>query len=99
MAFGIKLREQGLLLEEEDNTAGFSGVTMERNEDGFIKLKQVDLIGQLLEALGLDTKLATDNWTPAERDLLVKDEDGEGPQGSFSYSSVVGLLLYLSGHS
>ena len=27
MALGMKLREQGLLLEEEDDTAGFLGVT------------------------------------------------------------------------
>ena len=99
MALGMKLREQGLLLEEEDDAAGFLGVTMDRNEDGFIELKQVGLIDRILEALGLDTKLATNKWTPAEHDPLVKDADGEGPQGSFSYSSVVGMLLYLSGHS
>ena len=38
--FGMKLREQGLFLEEEDNAAGFLGVTMDRNEDGSIELKQ-----------------------------------------------------------
>ena len=30
---------------------------------------------------------------------LTRDEDGKLPQGSFSYSSVVGMLLYLSGHT
>ena len=40
----MKLREQGLLLEEEDDAAGFLGVTMERNVDWFIELKQVGLI-------------------------------------------------------
>jgi hypothetical protein len=29
----------------------------------------------------------------------VKDADGAPPSGEFSYSSVVGMLLYLSGHS
>ena len=80
MALGMKLREQGLLIEEEDDAAGFLGVTMERNEDGFIELKQVDLIDRILEALGLDTKLTTNKWTPVEHDPLVKDSDGEGPQ-------------------
>jgi hypothetical protein len=36
---------------------------------------------------------------PAKAKPLTPDEDGEGPQGSFSYASVVGMLLYLSGHS
>ena len=44
MALGMKLREQGLLLEEDDDTSGFLGVTMDRTEDGFIGLKQVGLI-------------------------------------------------------
>ena len=28
---GVKLREQGLLLEQEDDAAGFLGVTMTKN--------------------------------------------------------------------
>jgi hypothetical protein len=62
-------------------------------------MKQTGLIDRVIEALGLDTKLATNKWTPAEAKPLTKDEDGEGPQGSFSYASVVGMLLYLAGHS
>ncbi len=38
-------------------------------------------------------------WTPAESKPLVKDADGEPISGDFSYSSVVGMLLYLAGHS
>ena len=99
MALGVKLREQGLLLEGEDDAAGFLGVTMCRNDDGYLELKRTGLIDRILEVLGLDTKHATNKWTSAEATPLVKNEDGEGPQGSFSYSSVVGMLLYLSGHS
>ena len=62
-------------------------------------MKQTGLIDHVLEALDLDTKMATGKWTPAEATPLTNDEDGEGPLGSFSYSSVVGMLLYLSGHS
>ena len=94
-----KLREQGLLLEQEDDAAGFLGVRMSKTEEGFIEMKQTGLIDRILEALGLDTKMATGKWTPAESKPLTKDADGEGPQGSFSYSSVVGMLLYLAGHS
>ena len=31
--------------------------------------------------------------------MLVKDADGPAACGSFSYSSVVGMLIYLSGHT
>jgi hypothetical protein len=96
---GIKLREQGLLLEEEDDAAGFLGVEMSRTEEGFMEMKQTGLIDRILEALGLDSKLATNKWTPAEAKPLIRDEEGKGPQGSYSYASVVGMLLYLSGHS
>ncbi|KAL7474153.1 hypothetical protein ACHAW6_000145, partial [Cyclotella cf. meneghiniana] len=38
-------------------------------------------------------------FTPAEGKRLHRDEDGEGLQGSFIYASVVGMLLYLAGHT
>ena len=96
---GSKLREQGLLLEQEDDAAGYLGVKMTKTEDGHIEMKQTGLIDRIVEALGLDSKLSTSKWTPAEATPLTRDEGGEPPQGSFSYSSVVGMLLYLSGHS
>ncbi len=41
----------------------------------------------------------TPKWTPAEAAPLVKDSEGAPETGAFSYSSVVGMLLYLSGHT
>ena len=38
-------------------------------------------------------------FTPSEVKPLVKDMNGEEAHGDFGYSSVVGMLLYLSGHS
>jgi hypothetical protein len=95
----LKLREQGLLLEQESDAAGFLGVDMTKTDCGFIEMKQTGLIDRILEALGLDSKQATNKWTPAEAKPLHRDTNGEGPQGSFSYSSVVGMMLYLAGHS
>jgi hypothetical protein len=43
--------------------------------------------------------MATSKWTPAKAKALTQDLDGEGPQCLFSYTSVVGMLLYLAGHS
>eukprot|EP00956_Cyclotella_meneghiniana_P015936 scaffold24808_cov102-Cyclotella_meneghiniana.AAC.1 len=96
---GSRLRKEGLLLEEEGDAAGYLGVEMTKTEEGLIEMKQTGLIDRVLEALGLDTKYATNKWTPAEGKPLTKNENGEPPQGSFSYSSVVGMLLYLAGHT
>jgi hypothetical protein len=94
---GSRLREEGLLLEEEGDAAGYLGVEITKTEEGLIEMKQTGLIDCVLEALGLDTKYATNKWTPAEGKPLTKEADGEPPQGSFSYSNVVGMLLYLAG--
>ena len=96
---GSKLRKEGLLLEEEGDAAGYLGIEMTKTEEGLIEMKQTGLIDRVLEALGLGTKYATNKWTPAEGKTLTRDENGEPPQGLFSYSSVVGMLLYLAGHT
>ncbi len=36
---------------------------------------------------------------PAEAKPLTHDVDGEPFQGSYSYASVVGMMLYLTGHT
>ena len=72
---------------------------MTKDDVGAIELKQTGLIDRILEALGLDTKHTTGKYTPAETSPLTKDEDGPEPEGSFSYASAVGMMLYLSGHS
>ena len=62
-------------------------------------MSQQGLIDRIIEALGL----ALDNSTPKKisclKTPLTKDADGDPPEGSFKYASVVGMLLYLSGHS
>ena len=96
----MQLRELGVDLEQEDNAAGFLGVTLDRDgPSGLIEMKQTGLIKRVIEALGLDDGYAKGNHTPAESKPLVKDADGEGAHGGFSYSSVIGMLLYLSGHT
>jgi hypothetical protein len=47
----------------------------------------------------LDDGLVKGKYTPSESKPLVKDLNGEAASGAFSYSSVVGMLLYLSGHT
>ncbi len=47
----------------------------------------------------MDDGYAKGKHTPAKTKPLVKDADGEAAHGGFSYSSVVGMLLYLSSHT
>ena len=93
----MDLCKLGVALEQEENAAGLLGVSMERDSTtGLLEMKQTGLIGRVIEALGLDDGYARVKHTPAETKPLVKDVDGAP---SFSYSSVVGMLLYLSGQT
>ncbi len=92
----VELHELGVDLEQEDDAADFLGVILDRDAStGLLKMKQTGLIKRVTKALGLDDGYAKGKHTPAESKPLVKDADGEGAHGGFSYSSVVGMLLYL----
>jgi hypothetical protein len=96
----MELCKLGVLLEQEDDAAGFLGVKLERDSStGLLEMTQTGLIGRVVEALGLDDGYARVKHTPAETKPLVKDADGAPSVEGFSYSSVVGMLLYLSGHT
>ena len=76
------------------------GVTLGCDETtGLMEMKQAGLIDSVIETLGLDDGTVKGKSTPAESTPLVKDTDGEAACGSFSYSSVVGMLIYLSVHT
>jgi hypothetical protein len=47
----------------------------------------------------LDMTQTNSKGTPAEHKPLVKDENGEPQQDTFNYANVVGMLLYLLGHT
>ncbi len=61
-------------------------------------MKQTGLIDRILDALSLDSKLSTNKWMPEEAKPLTREVDGEPFQGSYSYMSVVGMMLYFAGH-
>ncbi len=62
-------------------------------------MKQTGLIKQAIKVLGLDSRLVKEKYTPFESKLMVKNLNSEAASGAFSYSSVVGMLLYLFGHT
>jgi len=95
----MQLRDLGVDPEQEDDAAGCFGVILDRDpEMSLLEMKQTGLIKRNIEALGLDDG-ATEKFTPSESKPLVKDVNGNLACGAFSYSSVVGMLLYLSGHT
>jgi hypothetical protein len=96
----MKSREVGVNLEQETDAAGFLGIWMERDPDtGLLEIKQEGHTLCIIEALGLDIGTVTPKWAPADSAPLVKGAEGAPATGAFSYSSVVGMLLYLSGHT
>jgi hypothetical protein len=96
----MELRELGVDLEQKDNAASFLGVPLVCDaSSGLLEMKQTGLIQRVVTALGLDDGYAKGKHTPAESRPLVRDADGEGAHCRFSYSSDVGMLLYLSGHT
>jgi hypothetical protein len=96
----MKLRQVGVDLEQETDVAGFLGIRIEHDPDtGLLEMKQEGLTLCIIEAIGLDVGTVTPKWTPAESAPLVMDAEGAPTTGALSYSSVVGMLLYLSGHT
>jgi hypothetical protein len=96
----MELCKLGVTPKQEDDAAGFLGVKMECDSNtGLLEMKQTGLIERVVEALGLDDGYAQGEHTLAETKPLIKDEDGVAAAEGFSYSSVVGMLLYLSGHT
>jgi hypothetical protein len=90
--------EAEMELTEEDDVAGFLGVKIETQSDGKkMELTQVGLIDRIIVAMGLEA--ATTKKTPAGAGSLPKNEDGPPCNENFNYASVVGMLMYLAGHS
>ncbi len=84
-------------LEEEDSVAGFLGVHLDdKTIPGAVKLTQHGLIDRIIEALGVEDLPPVD--TPST-EVLGTDPEGDPPDCTFNYASVIGMLWYLHGHS
>ena len=83
----------------EDDYAGFLGIEIIHHEDGRVELRQTGLIDRIITALNLTGGDVTIRHTPAEKDALGKDEEGPPRQESWSYPSLIGMLLYLSSNT
>jgi hypothetical protein len=93
-----QLKDHDMDLEVEDDVAGFLGVHIDRNEaKGEITLTQTGLIQRIIKALDISHLPGKD--TPADFGALPADLDGDPPQGTYSYATVIGMMQYLQGHS
>ncbi|KAL7478975.1 hypothetical protein ACHAW6_005971, partial [Cyclotella cf. meneghiniana] len=93
-----------ILIRREGTAEGFLGVDVSgtyatTGRTPTITLTQKGLTSRIIEALGLCTSFTTKLDTPAELTPLPKDSNGKPTSGTFNYAAVVGMLLYLSGHS
>ncbi|CAJ1960823.1 unnamed protein product [Cylindrotheca closterium] len=92
------LKSQGVAVEIEDSVAGFLGVHIKRDKSNKrIKLTQKGLTKRIIEALKIDHE--PQKHTPALKEPLRKDENGDPANDSFSYASMIGMALYLCGQS
>jgi len=93
-----KLCNADMELEVEGSVAGFLGVHIECDDtDGSIKLTQKGLIKRIVDTLKFNHLHRKE--TPASATPLVMDKDGDPPDGTYNYASVVGMLQYLQAHS
>jgi len=94
----VNLRAKGFEMTRESTFAEFLGIKFTKNETtGAITLTQKGLINKIIEATGMQN--CNPNWVPAAREGLGIDPEGEPMNETWSYPSIVGMLLYLSTNS
>ncbi len=87
-------------LDLENDTAGFlENLNEQDHKTRFLNMMHKGCIKQVLGTLGLDVGTANGKLAPVKGKPLTKHEHGEPDSGDFNYSSVVGMLLYLAGHT
>ena len=87
------LEKLGFSLTKESSFEEFLGIQYDTLPNGDVELTQKGLITKILTATGLLT--CNPNRTPATA-LLAKDPEGKTMSESWSYPSIIGMLLYLS---
>ena len=89
------------ILEVEGNYAGFLGMNISEAQgiEDALELLQNGLIDRILTALNFDDEFSKERSEPASVKPLHKDENGPSRKEHWSYSSVVGMLLYLASNS
>jgi Reverse transcriptase (RNA-dependent DNA polymerase) len=84
-------------LNIEDDVAGFLGIHLAKQGDGSIELKQTGLIDWILHVVNMED--CCEVTMPVEKGTIGKDDQGQDCQETWSYSSIVGMLMYLASNS
>jgi hypothetical protein len=93
--FITSLETKGFTLTNEGAFSEFLGIKLTENKDArTITLTQKGLTKEIFAATNLED--CNPNWTPASTSALGMDPNGELMTEEWSYSSIVGMLLYLS---
>jgi len=89
------LTKRGLEFTKEGTFTDFLGIKFTKDpKNNTVTLTQRGLIQKIIATTGMSD--CNPNWTPATQTALGIDPDGEPMQESWSYPSVVGMMLYLS---
>ena len=91
----ILLWKSGIDLKHENYTAGLFGIEVKQNLSYLLELKQKGLIDYVTETLGLDFGTVNGKVTLIE---AKKDTDGGDTHGYFTFSNVVGMLIFTLGN-
>ena len=89
------LKNMSLEFTREGTLRAFLGIKFERDPvNNIISLTQKGLIQKIIAATGMED--CNPNWVPTSIVALGIDPDGTPMNETWSYSSIVGMLLYLS---
>ena len=104
---GLAFREQGICdkfladirnlnftLTVEESFNEYLGISYESLPNGHVNMTQKGLIQKIIDTAGMSD--CNPNFTPAARETLGIDPEGEPMTESWSYPSIVGMMLYLS---
>jgi hypothetical protein len=83
--------------DKNEDVYAYLGVDLKRNSDGTITFTQKGLVDKILRTVGLQD--CSPRATPCNTEPLGSDAKGARHSESWSYPSVIGMLLYLSSNS
>ena len=87
------LQKLGFELTREESFSEFLGIKLKKRHDGSIELTQKGLIDKIITATKMED--CNPNYIPATV-TLGSDPDGHAMSEEWNYSSIIGMLLYLS---
>ena len=94
-AFINRLKAKDFELTKECDFSAYLGIKFQRNlKNNTITMTQPGLIKKVIEATGVE--LCSANKTPTSQTALGSDPEGSPIKETWKYSSVVGMLPYIS---